>query len=392
VVDFQRYLHVLKNDKIRKPKIRVEFLRYEDETVRETITGYVLNNSGSISISNKNGQRRSASFTLTNIEGQFTPNPDGVWIRQKIRIWTGLEIDGEDYMFKQGVFVIEDPTAVSKGSNKTITISASDKFSLADGSIGGETEGIYEIPQGSLITTAIKAILNPSDDIKREVFYDPILPIIGVEFEGMTTPYTITISSGEAVGEMLMQIAHMVSANIFYNVDGQLVFESDTDDNIKGSQFDFEDGDIVYMGTSQKFLNSKVYNSVLVIGSNVNGGIVSSYLENNNPLSETSIENLGFKRTLKVEDQNIWTEELASLRAIYELKRVINLQSEHSLECVPMYHLDADQVLTITDENLRIFRRRYLINSINLPLGTSGTMSINCSESIDLLLGEYSPE
>lgn len=386
-VSFQDYISVLKTDKIRRPKVRVEFLRYEDESVSDTVTGYVENGSGLISISNKNGQRRSLSVTLTNVTGRFTPNPDGLWLRQKIRVWAGLEINGEDYLFKQGVFVIEDPSALSQGSNHTLSITASDKFSLMDGSIGGETEGIYIVPVGSSIPQTIRGVLQPSTESQSEVFYDPIEPIIDTMFDSETTPYTITVAEGEPISNILIELAGMLSSNVYYNVDGQLVFEFDSDDNMKGSQFDFISGDINYMGTTQKFLNSKVYNACLVVGANINGDIARYYLENLNPLSDTSIINVGWKRVLKIDDQNIYNDTLAEYRAIYELKRAINLQSEHSLTCVPMYHLDVDTIITITDEkSLGLNRKRYLINSISLPLSTNGTMSINCAESIDIVL------
>ena len=393
MITFERYIEVLKEDKIRKPKVRVEFLRYEDESIQNTVTGYVLGDSGSINIQNKNGQRRSCSFTLTNITGDFTPNIDGIWLRQKIKVWSGLEIDGEDYLLEQGVFVIENPRVISKGSDHTLQITASDKFSLVDGSIGGETDGIYIIPVGSSVSSAIRGILKPSTDAQKEIFYDPIDPLISVGFDSYMTPYTITITEGQNIGEALMQLARMVSANIYYNTHGQLVFEPDTNDNEKGSQFDFFSGDINYMGTSQLFKNSDVYNAVLVVGMNINGNIARAYIENTNPLSDTAIQNVGWKRCLKVDDQNISTDLLAEARAVYELKRVINLQNEHSFECVPMYHLDVDNVITITDtQSLKINRERYLITSISLPLSVGGTMSIECVKSIDLLLNEYFEE
>jgi len=384
---FLEYIDTIKDTNIRNPKVLVEFLRYEDETVIDSITGFVINDTGSINIQNKNGQRRSVSFDLSNITGKFTPSPDGMWLRQKIKISLGLTVKGEDFMLRQGVFVLEDPSIIDQLSDKRVSITASDKFSLADGSIGGETEGIYSIPVGTSVSEAVRSILKPSDLPQWEVFYDPIDPIIDTQFDLELTPYTIEISTGDNVGNALLELANMVSANVYYNNNGQLVFEKDVEDSIKGSQFDFEGGEFTgynFMGSTGKQKNSEVYNAVLVVGANINGDIFSAYVENNNLLSDTSIPNVGWKRVKYIPDPNIYSDALALERAIYELRRLVNLQSERLITCVPIYHLDVDGIITLTTNQVN--RERYVIDSIGLPIGTSGSMSLNVSKSLDFTL------
>jgi len=387
-VSFERYLEHIIEDNVRRPIIKIELLRYEDETVFDTITGYAINENSTLNIENKNGQRRSIGLELINTNKHFLPSPDGIWLRQKIKVWAGLTIDSEEKFFPMGVFVVQDPTAVSQLSDKRFSLTATDKFSLADGSVGGETEGIYNIPVGTSIPDAIRLVLQPSDDAQREVFYDPKEPIVDVSFDSDVTPYTIEIADGAPVGDILFELATQVSANIYYGVDGRLIFERDEDDSNKGPQFNFEAGDFNFMGGSQRFYNSKVYNAVNVVGANINGDIASAYLENNNLLSDTSIPNVGWKRVKKIEDPNISTDALALTRAKYELKRTINLQSENTFSCVPIYHLDVDGIITLTDDDLNLNKERNLINSISLPLSTGGTMSITCAKSIDLIISE----
>ena len=57
-------------------KIRVQFLRSEDESVREDVTSLVENASGSINIQRANGIRRTCDITLFNLDGEYIPNID----------------------------------------------------------------------------------------------------------------------------------------------------------------------------------------------------------------------------------------------------------------------------------------------------------------------------
>jgi len=384
-VTFNDYLNVVRNTNKRIPKVKVEFLRYEDETVREVVTGYLTNSNGVLNVVNKNGTRRTASFELVNKDNKFSPNTESFELRQKIRISSGLEINGEDYLFGQGIFIIKDPNSTSNYSDKRMSISCVDKFSLADGTLGGEVEGIYIIPAGTSIPTAIRSILQPSTDVQKEVFFDPIEPLIDTIFDSEVTPYTIELAEGDKISSILLQLADMMSANIYYDVEGRLIFEQDVSDRIKPSLHDFEDGDFNYMGDTQSFLNSMVYNAVLVIGANINGDIAKSYIENNDLQSETSIPNVGWKRVKYVSDPNISTDLLASYRSKYELKKVTKLQSEHSIETVPMYHLTEDGIVTLTESHFGLTKQRNIINSYSLPLATNGNMSISFARSTELL-------
>lgn len=383
MITYNDYLNEIKNNNIRRPRVKIELLK-ADETVYDEITGDVINSGGTLNIEHKNGQTRSVSFDLINIDKSYLPTPDTIWLRQKIRVWLGLEINDEDYFLNQGIFIINNPSAFSGSSEKTISISASDKFALLDGTLGGELNGIYQINAGTNIVTAIKAILKPSTAVLQEVAYDPIEPLIHESFASMETPYTIEKSAGEPIGNILLELAAMVSANVYYSPDGRLMFEPDYNLDHEGSFYDFEAGDFNYISSSQDFPLDKIYNAVLVIGDNINGLIYDALVENNNLTSPTSIPNVGFRRVLVIEDSNINTEALAIARAKYELKRVTNLLIEQSIETVPVYHLYVNSIITVTDPSLNLERKRLLITSISTPISTSGTMTIRCIDTTEL--------
>jgi hypothetical protein len=163
-----------------------------------------------------------------------------------------------------------------------------------------------------------------------------------------------------------------------------LVFSPDEIDGTKPSIFDFTTEDFLYQGASQEYKFTELYNSVLVIGDNINGAIYDFKTQLNSLLSPVSIPNMGFERVKVVEDTNIYSDALAKIRSEYELKRVICLQSSIDITCVPVFHLDADNVFTLTDDSMGLVSRRFLINSFTLPLQIGGQLTINAVDVTEL--------
>lgn len=379
-ITYDDYINHITTSKVRTPIFKIEFLR-QDETVLKDISGYMLNTSGVLNISNTNGVRRNMSIEINNLDKSFLPDTYLLPIRQKFRLWTGLKIDGEEYLIKQGVFVLRNPRYNMTGSQNTFSLNGIDKFGLADGTLGGETDGIYDIPVGTSIPEAVRRILLPSDDWKKEIFYDSVPPYIDPIFNAEVTPYSFEISAGTPVSELLIKLAEMVSANIYYNRDGRFVFEKDVPDSHKASVFGFEAGDINWMETTKTYEYEKVYNSVLVQGVNINGVNISYEEVNDNLYSDTAVQYIG-KRTKLIVDSNITTVPLLEDRAKYELKRVSKIQNSQSFTSVPIYHINVDEIISITDSKQNSNRERNLVNTLSIPLTTGGTMSGTVSKEL----------
>jgi len=383
---YQQYLDTI-TSQTRKLKIRVSFLRDEDETEAFEFTQDLDASSGSVSVQRQNGVRRTCDITLVNNNGSYFPSYDGgIWWRKKFQVFIGVDcqtnvalqdIGEEDiYWTSQGVFCLENPRVVSNFSEKTVTLRGSDKFSVIDGTLGGETDGIYIVPVGTNVLTAVQSVLDLVGDKKA--------PILDEKFVSSVTPYTIEIAIGGNLSEVLMQLAGMVSANVYYNDDGILVFAFDDKDAEKPSLFDFSTEDFLYMGASQEYKFNELYNSVLVVGDNINGQIFDVRLQYNNLLSPVSIPNMGFERVKIVDDPNIYSDSLALVRAEYELKRLVCLQSAIDINCVPIFHLDVDSVITLTDTTMSLDNRRFLVIGYTLPITTGGNMSISCVDVTEL--------
>jgi len=374
---FQDYIDKIKTGKYKK-RCKVEWLRSEDESVSSEFTADIL--SGSLSITRQNGIRRSVSIKLKNINGQYIPSEDSnIWINRKFRLSLGIAINkDEDYFFSQGIFVISDPEAISNFSESYLTLNGSDKFSLLSGDMGGNFTSIYQAPLGSNIYTTIRGILALNND--------KLPPILCNNFTSEITPYTVRKDIGSSTyGEVLIEFAQILSCNVYYNELGNLVFEKDVEDTIKGSQWDYSTDNFHYLGATNTYKFKDVCNTIVVIGSNINGSIATGTAINNNLQSGTRVQLIGSKPKTPIVDDNITTNSLAQQRAEYELKRVVALQTSISINAMPMFHLDVDQVITLTDYSLKLNEERFLTQSITLQLENQGNMSISCVKSKDIV-------
>jgi len=380
---FNDYISLIQSG-IYRQKIKIEILRLEDLSVVNEIESD-LAQSGSLNIQRKNGQRRTASFTLINstitLNGKYVPNIDNEILppRQPFKIYLGLaNSDGEVYWIPQGVFVLQDPVVSSNFSESLVEINVCDLFGLYDGTVGGELSYTYIIPLSTNVFQVLK------DTLALNGYYLP--PLFQSSLLAEVTPYTITKEAGSSnIGEIITDLATMLSCNVFFNTDGRLEFYRDVDDNIKPSIYDFTTGEVQYMGAKQTFNYSKLYNACLVVGSNVNGTTYYYEAVNTNLQSSTSVSNLGYKRTYRHEDNNIDSTTKCQLLAEYLLKRLISTQSEVAITSIPMYHLDVDSMCTLTDiNNLSLNKKRLLITAYSIPFKIGETMSLTVVDAVDL--------
>lgn len=368
-VSIQDYINYLQTFTRLEPRVRVQFLR-QDETVESEITADVL--GGSLTINRANGVRRAVSVEFANINGQFNPDIDGVWVNRKFKLFLGYRINGEDFLLPQGVFVMTNPKYNSSPNSTRATLNGVDKFSLLDGKNGGYLNNVYIINAGTNPNTAIRALLNVYDDDVPPVL-DPITT---------NTPYDIRKNYDDTAKSVLDELQFMTSRNIFYDEEGRLTFRRDVDDNQKGSLFDFDDNSsgslrYGYLGSEREADFSKVYNVVKVIGDNINGSIVSAEARDTNPLSSTNVNRIGEKPHKPITQSIIQTTQQAQDLADYILKRSIVLNNLVTITCIPMFHLDVDEIITLTDRQHGFERQRFLINSLSIPLTVGGTMSIS---------------
>mgnify|MGYP003291754523 CR=1 FL=1 len=145
-----------------------------------------------------------------------------MWVDTKFGLEIGLEIPSVSatIWFKKGVFIPNSLNPFVQIDSKKININCSDKFSIFEGS-KGVLDNTYEIPVNTDIKSVIRDILatNTGDGYvmdSKDFIYSNYL-------NNRKTPLTITSNAGDNYGNILTQLATILSAEIFYNSVGNLV-------------------------------------------------------------------------------------------------------------------------------------------------------------------------
>lgn len=380
------YISLVKNQIVR-PRFKLSIL-YQDESFREDITEYLIDGSGSLQVQYAQGQRRSLNFTLDNSNGQFTPmDANGkIWINTKFKLEIGIELGSGDIVWNSaGIFVIGNPSVIRDSGQKTIDIQCYDKFALLDGTLGGILEATYEVEADELIYNVMVDTLSQDNGNNYPIDLKPVLFDSSLISE--KTQYSLSKSANESLGAILIELADMISCDIYYNEEGSLVVQSgikDISQVNKPTLWTFSDQEYQYLANNISYDFTKVKNRVTIVGSNVNGdNIYVATAENTNPRSSSRIEAIGIKNYY-LEDSNIYSDYLAQSRADYELNKLSILQQTIQIGSTFMIHLDVNNCIALEDEFLGYYDARFIIQSLSIPISTSSQISIECTNIASL--------
>lgn len=366
---YNNYISYMKNG-IYKPSVKIQWLRKDESVESEVISDLT---DFSITKNINNGVRKSADIQLKNINEEYIPSLDGIWIGKKIRVFSGYE----DYLFSQGVFVISNPSISSNPSSSNVNINCADKASLYNGQNGGVLTDIYLINVGANFNTAIKSTMLDAGELKTPILQNTTL----------VTPYTIKTNRGDTYWDIVGNLATAMGRDCFFDDDGYLKVRQMRIDNVKPSVWDFNysDDNFTYLSSNSEYDFEKVYNAYQVFGDNIDGIQVSGYAENNDTSSSTCIQKIGYRLAPPIEDSTIQTDEQAQTLAEYKLKRSIRLNQSIDINCIYLPHIKEDDVITITDDNLGLVKERFVVNRINATiLGSKCSMTINATRFTDV--------
>lgn len=380
------YVSLVKAQHVR-PRFRLSML-YPDESFREDISDYLIEGSGTLNINYQQGQRRSLSFTLDNTTGKFTPNglQGTLWLDSKFKLELGMEFDNGDIVWKSaGIFVVGQPNATRQQATKTVDVQCYDKFALLDGTLGGVLDSTYQVDEGKFVYQVMQETLlqdngngYPIDG--KEIVFDSSL-------RDSKTQYTLSKSPNDSLGSILTDLADMISCDIYYGVEGNLVVRSgikDISQVNKPTLWTYSDKELEYISNTTTYDFAKVKNKVTVVGSNVNGEQVFSQTAiNTNPQSPTRVSVIGVKQ-FYLEDSNISSDPLALQRAEWELNRLSILQQTIQVASSFMIHLDVNNCIAINDDFFDYSDNRFIIQSLGVPLSANSMISIECTNIASL--------
>lgn len=397
---YSQYLDMLKTN--YQPAIKIEWINNDGAAYGE-ITNEYVDMSGTLSVGMENGTRRTADIQIDNSTGEYSVDVYGVWYGKMIKLWMGLYLnDGTPYYIPQGVFYVTSVEENNSPANRTVTMHLVDKWCMLDGTLWGNLEGIYLVPNGSNIYSALTSLLQTSRYTGENVVdnkepltnsVDPITPNLssyyltktyednGKTYNAIDTPYEIRMEYGKTYSDVLLEFATILGAYIYYDVDGRLTIEPTQDDILDSSKpilwtFTPEEQEFLSEDATHDF--STFYNDIIVIGYTTNGKQAKGRAQNMNTASPTAIPIVGIKTYPPYENTAYWTDEQCNELAEYYLKLQTIAQRSVTISSAPMFHLRENRLV----ECVRPYTNKkdaLLISAIDLPIGTTGTMSITAT-------------
>lgn len=402
---FEQYLSALKTDFTKIA--RLEFLNPNGTVAFVLDNNYKNNRSGafiqdgSLSVNLQNGSRRAASVTLANTNGEYDFNVNNLWFGTSVRLKMGLLLpDGTEYLIPQGVFYIKDPEEVYFPNQRTIHLELVDKWAMIDGTLGGNLDGIYEVPLNSNIFEAIDGLLKDAQG--NGYVFDNTPAIYTSYYNEMTqtlpdgstaslveSPYTARFDSfGETYADVILELNSMVAGWIGYDATGALRLDPSQDDILditKPILWTFSPSEKQFLGATYSIKNSDVKNEIIRVGQALDGGYaqVGAKAQNFDPSSDTNINIIGRKVDRK-EQSNYYTNDICASLAEFELKRNTILKKSVTIRSTQMFHLVENNLVVIRriDKEGKPFER-HLINGFSIPIGQTGEMTINATSVSD---------
>ena len=398
--DYSEYLYTLKTN--YRPAIKIEWMNNDGSSYGEITNSYV-DMSGTVSVSMENGTRRTADIELDNSNGEFSVDVYNLWYGKMVKLWMGVYLsDGSPYYFPQGVFYVNSVEESNTPLQRTVSLHLIDKWCFLDGTMWGNLDGIYIVPVGSNIYDALTKLLKTSRFTGENVdeagepqtnAVDPITPNLSsyyltktykdgeTTYNAIDTPYEIRMEYGKTYADILLEFATILGAYIYYDVDGRLTIEPTQDDIVDSSKpilWTFTPNEQEFLSEDSSHDFGTFYNDIIVIGYTTNGKQAKGRAQNKNTASPTAIQIVGIKTYPPYEDAAYYTDEQCNELAEYYLKRQTIKQRSVQISSAPMFHLRENRLIECV-RPYTMEKEALLISGYDLPIGTTGTMSITAT-------------
>lgn len=392
------------------PTFRVSILN-PDETVKYEIPLEDIPSGGiSYTENYQNGQRRSITLKLINKDKKYSPSINKgnkyykvlnknttikknqensnilIWKDTKFRYDIGLIIKGTKVWFSKGIYVLGNVDLIQEDSNKQITLQLKDKFAKLEGN-SGKFLTAYEIPTGSKVKQVVQDLLNT--DFGDGYSIDSKVFLLPSSLNNFEIQADIKKEAGDTIGSIMLDIATQMSCECYYNETGNLTFsllDETVNDQNKAVCWQYlrRNYDLINLSPTYDFDNA--INMVKVIGDNVDNGIFSALVVNNDPRSPVCIGRIGKCPDNPITDANVWSNVLAHDLGIYNLRKksLVALSLSALVKYNPL--ITVDFLCEIEHEFFDFEREKCVINSISYSDETGQMdLSITAIQNLDFI-------
>lgn len=355
---------------------------------------------GNLSVNFQNGQRRTASVTLSDVDNEFEYRVNNLWFGQEIALDEGLILpDGSEYYLQQGIFLPTNPNESFAAGKSLISYQLADKWANLDGTLSGNLEGTYEVEEGTMIFNPIIALL--AEDRGNGVPIDNIAPVFttyyndkyqtlqdGTSVSLLSCPYTIDVEGESSKAEVILKLMEIINGLVGYDSSGALRIDAsqdDIDDVEKPTLWTFSREEATLVETSYTGNPQDVYNDYIVVGEQIDDYTQpAARAQNFDPQSDTNINLIGHKIKRETAAGFATVTQCKDL-AVWRLKRAAILKKSVNISCTQILHIRENCVVEIirTDKPDNPVER-HLVQGFSRPLVGTGTMTINAVSVHDI--------
>ena len=380
----QKYVDVCRRPQ-KYPVFKIEILDYNEYVIADVTNDIRIDEDGSIQIQYQQGVRRTCEFTITNIDKKYLPTENSMfWYHRKFKLYTGLkdQATGDIYWFSQGIFFTKSISCEKKCTH----ISGIDKFAAFTSDLGSSLLDVdykISVPESGenapKISQVIKDIL--SIDKGNGFPVDPIQPIIDDSIANEEIPYDLTVNAGGFLGDIMIELAMMLGADIYYDTDGRLNVTKGTTDYLytyQGSEWIFSEDKSDYISYTASYDITKAINKIMVYGEGHEGIYNYAIITNDNPQSPVRISLVGVRQGESIETAMAYSTQKCIDYGKYYLKMKSIIQLSADIECTYLPHLDVNKMIDIYDEYYSKDVQRHIVQSVTMPFMTQ-TMKISAT-------------
>jgi hypothetical protein len=219
---------------------------------------------------------------------------------------------------------------------------------------------------GTDIATAIKTVLNGIETMFN----------LDDTSQQQHVPYDMTWQAGTDYAKIIKDLADILTWEIYYDVNGYLRLRAPIDPTTTPPMFTLSTQPTqfnLWAGADRELDDSNLANYIVVNGGSSQTGFVQYIMQDNNPSSPTSIQNIGMRVYLHNNgnpDPVITTTQLAQARAQYEYKKRLQILEKLNFKMFPCPFMEHDDVYQITD-TANGTSGKYQVVSFTLPIGSS---------------------
>lgn len=367
---------------IKQVYIKLEIYDSKMNYIKELTQKVSRDSIGSISVDGDRDIRRSFSFKLISKNNEFDWNENSlIWIDKRVKLFVGIKLpDGTVEYVPQGVFILTQPSTEHTSEGILTEVTGQDKAYLYTGNFGkfiNQTTLSVNLP----IRDAIRIIAQGNGETLFN-FDDDITEVV---------PYELTYESGSSRWDALSELASLGKSKIYFDAVGYLRLKRINLSSLQNQspvwEFKYGDpNDKLYAGNVRKMNPNNLYNDFITLGGSGQTAIVRHQLT----ITETdpkwadspyTIEKIGrsiYWHNDGNPDSLITTQSEALWRNKYSLMKYLGYTEEVSFQISPMFLLEPDDIISITDNENSVYGR-FLINRLDIPLNPQ-LMSIDCTK------------